>query len=98
MAPRQGQAAPRDMIETQPKKTQAKLLRTDREISDSISVPDGVRCTVQAGFVTLEGTVEWRSQRNNLEACARKLPGVRGVMNNLVVKPGAGDAVSSAVA
>jgi len=93
VAPREEQAAPRAIVQTQPK-----LMRTDREIADSISISEGVRCTVQGGFVTLEGTVEWRSQRNNLEACVRKLPGVRGVMNNLVVKPGAADAVSSAVA
>jgi hypothetical protein len=71
--------------------------RTDREIADSISVPDGVRCIVQNGFVTLEGAVEWRSQRDNLEACVRNLPGVRGVMNNLAVRSGSG-AVASAVA
>lgn len=73
-----------------------KASRTDpeiaRDVADAIkldvTVPDdGIKAAVQNGFVTLEGTVEWNFQRTNVEAGARKVPGVRGVMNRIVVKP-----------
>lgn len=59
--------------------------RTDPEIMACITVPDNVRCIVINGFVTLEGAVEWPSQRNTIEACVRQVAGVRGVMNYLAV-------------
>lgn len=46
---------------------------------------NGVKTTVQKGFVTLEGTVEWNFQRVRIEAAARNVPGVRGVMNHIVI-------------
>ena len=46
---------------------------------------NGVKTTVQNGFVTLEGTVEWNFQRVRIEAAARNVPGVRGVMNHIVI-------------
>jgi len=48
---------------------------------------NGIKTTVQDGFVTLEGTVEWNFQRAKIEASARNVPGVRGVMNQIVIKP-----------
>lgn len=53
-----------------------------------VTLPDnGIKTTVQDAFVTLEGAVEWNFQRARLEACARNVPGVRGVMNHIVIKP-----------
>lgn len=46
---------------------------------------NGVKTTVQDGFVTLEGTVEWNFQRARIEAASRNVPGVRGVMNHIVI-------------
>jgi osmotically-inducible protein OsmY len=54
----------------------------------NVMVPDaGIRAVVDEGFVTLEGTAEWDFQRRSAEACARNVPGVRGVMNHIKVKP-----------
>jgi len=52
-----------------------------------VTLPDnGIKTTVQDGFVTLEGSVEWNFQRSRIEAAARNVPGVRGVMNQIVIK------------
>ena len=73
-----------------------KAARTDPEIARDVAhavkldvtVPnDGIKAAVQDGFVSLEGAVEWHFQRTSVEACARRVPGVRGVMNHIVVKP-----------
>jgi osmotically-inducible protein OsmY len=74
----------------------SKTARTDPEIARDVAhavkldvtVPyDGIKATVQQGFVALEGAVEWNFQRMSVEACARNVPGVRGVMNHIVLKP-----------
>jgi osmotically-inducible protein OsmY len=45
--------------------------------------------TVRGGWVTLEGKVDWGFQREAAEKAVRYLPGVRGVSNNIEVKPSA---------
>lgn len=53
-----------------------------------VALPEnGIKTTVQDGFVTLEGSVEWNFQRAKIESGARNVPGVRGVMNHIVIKP-----------
>jgi len=49
--------------------------------------PDRIRVEVEKGWVTLTGDVEWAYQRNTAEKCVRGLVGVRGLSNNVVVKP-----------
>jgi len=70
--------------------------RTDPEIArdvvqaieTNISVPDKhVKIGVREGTVTLEGTVDWNFQRESAEAAARATTGVRGVNNQIEVKP-----------
>ncbi len=70
--------------------------RTDADIAKAaenaldwdISVPDGaVRVTVENGWVTLEGNVDWQFQRSCAEGDVRALTGVRGVCNEIEVKP-----------
>ena len=39
------------------------------------------------GWVTLEGTVEWYYQKEAAERAVRPVRGVKGVTNNIVVKP-----------
>ncbi|MBZ9708551.1 BON domain-containing protein [Mesorhizobium sp. ESP7-2] len=39
------------------------------------------------GWLTLEGDVEWQYQRNQAEIATRKLHGVKGVINRVVLKP-----------
>ena len=43
---------------------------------------------VEKGVVTLTGTVEWHYQREEAEADIRKLGGVQGVINDILVTPG----------
>ncbi len=70
--------------------------RTDEDIAmacvsalrENISVPaDKIKVTVNKGWVTLEGEVEWHYQKNAAEAAVRYLPGVLGVSNLVTVKP-----------
>jgi len=48
---------------------------------------DVVQVTVQKGWVTLSGEVEWQYQRKTAEHAVRKLSGVAGVINNISLKP-----------
>ena len=53
-----------------------------------VSVPkDGVKVILYRGWVTLEGIVTWHFQRAGAERCARNVDGVRGVTNNIHLKP-----------
>lgn len=63
--------------------------RNDRDIAHAIaeglywdtSVPTSVQATVQDGYVTLTGEAEWNYQRDDAEAEARRIVGVRGITN-----------------
>jgi osmotically-inducible protein OsmY len=46
-----------------------------------------IQSTVSEGFVTLEGDVELLSQREDADRVIRRLRGVRGVLNKIVVLP-----------
>ena len=48
-----------------------------------------VHVTVDKGWVTLKGDVEWQYQRQEAERAVRRLLGVKGVSNLITVKPGA---------
>jgi osmotically-inducible protein OsmY len=70
--------------------------RTDEEIARSVAntlawntsvPPDRMKAQVSQGWVTLEGTVDWYYQREAAERAVRYLRGVKGVTNNIVVKP-----------
>ena len=63
----------------------------------SAVVPDrAIDISVTKGWVTLGGNVEWDYQRRKAEASVRDLAGVRGVVNNIAVRPRvqAGDVTS----
>jgi len=54
----------------------------------TIALPAGtIKITVEHGVVTLEGTVEWGYQCDEAEYDIRKLGGVKGIVNHLVVLP-----------
>ncbi len=70
--------------------------RTDADIAAAalsalkwdFEVPkDKVKVTVQEGWVTLEGTVDWQCQKDAAERCVRYLMGVKGVINSIGIKP-----------
>jgi osmotically-inducible protein OsmY len=52
------------------------------------SVPDErIKVAVSQGWVSLEGEVDWYFQKESAEETVRPLLGVRGVFNQIVVKP-----------
>ena len=51
------------------------------------SVPDSVKVKVSNGWITLEGTVEAQYQRTEAERALRSLKGVKGILNEIGVKP-----------
>jgi len=70
--------------------------RTDEDIARAVAnaltwntaIPaDRVKAQVSHGWVTLEGTVEWYYQKEAAERAVRPIRGVKGVTNNIVVKP-----------
>ena len=48
---------------------------------------DKLDVTVSKGWVTLKGEVEWQYQKQDAERVVRRLSGVRGVSNLILVKP-----------
>jgi osmotically-inducible protein OsmY len=48
---------------------------------------ENIKVIVKDGWVTLEGTVEWQYQKSTAETAVRRLKGVRGVINSIVLKP-----------
>jgi osmotically-inducible protein OsmY len=70
--------------------------RTDEDVAQavvnalraSLSVPDErIKVAVATGWVTLEGDVDHRYQRESAEQAIRFLVGVRGISNLVTVKP-----------
>jgi osmotically-inducible protein OsmY len=72
--------------------------RTDSDIAAAAvhalswnsTIPQGkVHVTVDKGWITLKGDVEWQYQRQEAERVVRRLLGVKGVSNLITVKPAA---------
>lgn len=70
--------------------------RTDPEIARDVVLDltnhvflpaNKITVTVRNGWVTLEGTVDWQYQRKLAEDSAKKIRGVLGITNNIVLKP-----------
>jgi osmotically-inducible protein OsmY len=56
-------------------------------LKNRIDIPLGVTVTVRDGYVTLAGTVEWMYQKMAAERAVKYLRGVRGVFNQIALKP-----------
>jgi osmotically-inducible protein OsmY len=77
---------------TRPSKTRA-VQRTDADIfvaarsalDQRPNLPPEVRVHVEHGYVTLAGSVQWPAECEEAERLVRQLPGVIGVINNIVV-------------
>ena len=70
--------------------------RLDRQIAedavDAIKselplASENIKPVVRNGWITLEGEVQWDFQRRTAESAARRVPGVKGVVNLITVKP-----------
>jgi len=70
-------------------------IRTDEDIALAASnhltwnfqVPDTIKATVNKGWLTLTGAAEWHYQKEEAERVVRSLNGVRGVSNEVELKP-----------
>ena len=54
---------------------------------DSTIPKDKLQIKVEGGFVTLSGQVDWHYQRTDAEFSVRKLEGIKGLSNQIQVKP-----------
>ena len=54
---------------------------------DAFVPTDKIDVTVSKGWVTLKGEVEWGFQRADAERVARRITGVKGVSNLIIVRP-----------
>jgi osmotically-inducible protein OsmY len=50
--------------------------------------PGKIQLMVSKGWVTLKGEVEWQFQREDAEKVIRRISGVKGVTNLIIIKPG----------
>ena len=48
---------------------------------------DSIKVIVANGWITLEGWVEWNYQKDRAEEAVRRVKGVKGVMNLIMLKP-----------
>jgi osmotically-inducible protein OsmY len=48
-----------------------------------------IKVLVKDAWVTLEGTVEWNYQRTRAEQAVRRVSGIKGISNLILLKPGA---------
>lgn len=51
------------------------------------TVPEQVHVTVNDGWLTLSGQVDWQYQRDNAEKDLRGLAGIAGIVNEITLKP-----------
>lgn len=58
-----------------------------RALEGHVWVPDGVQAIVEDGRVTLRGQVPWQYQRRAAQDAVRYLAGVKGVSNEITIKP-----------
>jgi osmotically-inducible protein OsmY len=68
--------------------------RDDADIARAISgalywdtlLPTTIQCVVQNAYVSLTGEVDWNYQREEAEETARRVSGVRGISNTIVIR------------
>jgi osmotically-inducible protein OsmY len=69
-------------------RTDEDIARTAIEhLSWNAWIPGTIKVNVTDGWVTLSGSVEWRYQSEEAERAIRLLRGVKGVTDNVEVKP-----------
>jgi osmotically-inducible protein OsmY len=72
-------------------------VKSDTEIAEAavtalkwhVWVPSGIQATVAQGWVTLKGVVNWEYQRTAARDAVCFMPGVKGVSNDITIKPAA---------
>jgi len=70
-------------------RTDADIARTAKNVLEwDVLVPHGrIKVTAEKGVLTLEGEVDWQFQRSAAERAVLHLTGVKGVSNQITIKP-----------
>jgi len=75
-------------LSPEPYTDEAVAARVANLIDWDVTIPKGaVQVQVEKGYVTLTGQVDWQYQRVAAEQGVRRLQGVRGLSNQIAVKP-----------
>jgi osmotically-inducible protein OsmY len=53
----------------------------------NVVLPKKLQAVVDDGWITLTGKVQWQFQKTAAEETVKQLTGVKGVINNIIVKP-----------
>ena len=53
----------------------------------NVVLPKNLQVAVDDGWITLTGKVQWQFQKNAAEETVKQLTGVKGIINNITVKP-----------
>ncbi len=69
--------------------------RSDEDIAQAasnalewdVALPKNLKVVVENGWVTLSGKVTWQYQKTEAYNAVKRLTGVKGVLNNITVKP-----------
>jgi osmotically-inducible protein OsmY len=56
-------------------------------LKNAVDVPMGIDVTVRSGMISLNGSVGWMYQKAAAERAVKYLRGVRGVINNITIRP-----------
>lgn len=76
-------------------KIQVGTKKTDEEIAEAAvntmrwhsSIPDNIHLKVEDSWITVEGTVNWNFQKDEVSKMLSNIKGVRGVSNRLAIAP-----------
>ena len=70
------------------RRTDEDIARTAAKVLEwNVVLPKDIQAVVDNGWITLTGNVTWQYQKRIAEDTVRGLAGVRGVVNNILVKP-----------
>lgn len=59
-----------------------------QDLTNHVFLPaDKIQVTVRNGWITLDGKLDWQYQKNLAENSAKKVKGVIGITNNILLKP-----------
>lgn len=53
----------------------------------NVVLPKNLQVAIDDGWITLTGKVQWQFQKNAAEDTIKRLTGVKGVINNITIKP-----------
>jgi len=75
-------------LSTDNRRSDEDIARTAAHVLEwDVTLPPDLKAVVEDGWITLSGKVQWQYQKNAAEDSVRRLAGVKGVINDITVKP-----------